>query len=115
MKKKLLASALAVAFGLSGVALANDTDQRTKQKTEDGNNTSTTTSTSTSTDASIKQKSDYNNDKSTNKQSGAATASAARSVALNNGSAGQFTNAFNVSKSDRHQQPEWLCDGQHGA
>ena len=46
MKKKILASAVALAFSCGGVALANTTD--TDQDTTAGSNTSTSTSTSAS-------------------------------------------------------------------
>lgn len=49
MKKTLLASAITVAFGFSGVVFANDTGQLAVQLTGEGDNTSTNTSTSSST------------------------------------------------------------------
>ena len=83
MKKTLLASSLALAFGLAGTAFANDVDQDTRR----GDNTSTATSTSTSNSTRTSTRTDS----STNRDSGDAQANAARSAALNNGSTGSFS------------------------
>ena len=110
MKKTLLASALAVAFGLSGVASANTTIQKTEDDSSATNNsTSTSTNTNSSTNTktythttntnttNTKTHTNANSDSSTNQRSGYARADAARSAALNNGSSASFSNAFNVT------------------
>ena len=95
MKKTLLASALVLAFGLSGAAFADQGGDRQHGSRNDHPSLnldydldqSTTTHTSTRTET--------RNENSVNKESGDAIAGAARSVALNNGSWGTFSNAFN--------------------
>ena len=112
MKTTLLATAIAAVFGLSHVAMAAGVDQDAAQRTRTGDNTSTinntNTETSSKTDSSSYSKTSTDSstyartstDSSTNyKNTGAARATGARSVALNNGSSGSFTNAFNVSSA----------------
>ena len=123
MKKTILVSALAAAFGLSGVAYADTggmtTDQRayddgvitstanntvtdSSTRTNTNTNTETRNDTRTNTDTKTENKTDSSSHSSANsstnyRDTGAAEASGARSAALNNGSTGTFTNAFNVA------------------
>ena len=96
MQKTLMATAVAVLLGASGAVMANTTDQDTLL----GNNTSNSTMNedySSTTNTATTTTTTRTPDNSINKNSGAATASAARSVALNNGATGNFSNAFNVT------------------
>src|SRR5215204_1622568 len=90
MKKTLLASAIALAFGVCGTAFAAANDQ-TSGDTGTNTSTDTTTLTVTATDSSTRTRTDSS-------VNGDATAGAVRSAALNNGSTGTFTNAFNSTR-----------------
>lgn len=97
MKRTLVASALVMAFGLSGMAWANGSGGYGSGGDET-TTTNTTTNTTVDVDVDLTKNTSINkSDSSTNKNSGDNRANGARSVALNNGSAATFSNAFNVT------------------
>ena len=98
MQKTLMATAVAVLLGASGAVMANTTDQDTVL----GNNTSNSTMNedySSTTNTATTTTTTRTPDNSINKNSGAATASAARSVALNNGATGSNPCSLNPASA----------------
>ena len=65
MKKTLVASAMAVAFGISGAAFASSTNQTTDQATGIGDNTSNSASNISSNDNNSRTYTDNSNYNST--------------------------------------------------